>query len=366
MEVDHMKIESIETFTTRNLSFVRVTSKDGLQGYGQIAPYHANISALVLHQQIAPHALGADCNEIEALSAACIREEHKFPGSYICRAVGGLDTALWDLKGKRLGKSVCELVGGQPRKVEVYGSSMKRDISPEDEAERLKRLQDTHGYRAFKIRIGSNFGNDVDVYPGRSEQVVKAVRAAIGDETLLYVDANSGLTPGKAIETGRMLAKYGVCHFEEPCPYTELEWTKQVADALDIPVTGGEQDTDLAQFKRMIGMRAVDIVQPDICYVGGFSRALEVAKMAEAAGMTCTPHAANLSMLTIFTLHMVAAIPNAGKYMEYTIEQDAWTNNLFKEPLEVRDGKVQVPEGAGWGVTIRPEWLANAEYQISR
>ncbi|SFL73738.1 L-alanine-DL-glutamate epimerase [Paenibacillus sp. 1_12] len=360
-----MKIESIETFTTRNLSFVRVTSEDGLQGYGQIAPYHANISALVLHQQIAPHALGADCDEIEALSAACIREEHKFPGSYICRAVGGLDTALWDLKGKRLGKSVTELVGGKPRMVDVYGSSMKRDISPEAEAERIKRLQDTYGYGAFKIRIANNFGNDVDVYPGRTEQVVKAVREAIGDKTPLYVDANSGFTPRKAIETGRMLAQYGVCHFEEPCPYTELEWTKQVADALDIPVTGGEQDTDLAQFRRMIGMRAVDIVQPDICYVGGFSRAMEVAKIAESFGMTCTPHAANLSMLTIFTLHMVAAIPNAGTHMEYTIEQDAWTNNLFMEPLEVRDGKVQVPEGPGWGVTIRPEWLAHAEYQIS-
>jgi len=361
-----MKIKSIETFTTKFLSFVRVTSEDGLQGYGQIAPYHANISALVLHQQIAPHALGADCNEIAALAETCVREEHKFPGSYICRAVGGLDTALWDLKGKRLGKSVCELLGGQPRKVEVYGSSMKRNISPADEAERIKRLKETNGYGAFKIRIANNFGNDVDVYPGRTEQVVQAVRAAVGPDTLLYVDANSGFTPEKAIETGRMLDQYGVCHFEEPCPYMELEWTKQVADALDIPVTGGEQDTDLAQFKRMIGMRAVDIVQPDICYVGGLSRALEVAKMAEAAGMTCTPHAANLSMLTIFTLHMVAAIPNAGKYMEYTIEQDEWTKNLFIEPMEVIDGKVQVPEGPGWGVTIRPEWLAQAEYRISQ
>ncbi|MDF2961308.1 MAG: mandelate racemase/muconate lactonizing enzyme family protein [Paenibacillus sp.] len=360
-----MKIKSIETFTTKQLSVVRVTAEDGMQGYGQIAPYHANISALVLHQQLAAHALGADANEIEALSAACIREEHKFPGSYICRALGGLDTALWDLKGKRLGKSVCELLGGQPRKVEVYGSSMKRNISPQEEAERIKRLKETRGFRAFKIRIGNNFGNDTDVYPGRTEEVVRAVRAAIGDDTLLYVDANSGYTPNKAIETGHMLAQYGVCHFEEPCPYMELEWTKWVADALDIPVTGGEQDTDLAQFRRMIEMRAVDIVQPDICYAGGLSRAIEVAKMADAVGMTCTPHAANLSMLTVFTLHMVAAIPNAGTYMEYTIEEDAWTGGLFTQPLEVHDGKVQVPEGPGWGITVSPDWLAKAEYRIS-
>lgn len=360
-----MKIKSIETFTTSQLSVVRVTSQDGLQGYGQIAPYHANISALVLHQQVAPHALRADCSEIEALSAAIIREEHKFPGSHLCRAVGGLDTALWDLKGKREGKSVCELLGGRPRKVEVYGSSMRRDISPGEEGERLRRLQETEGFRAFKIRIASNFGHDKDVYPGRSEQVVRAARAAVGDDTSLFVDANSGFTPGKAIETGDMLAQYGVCHFEEPCPYTELEWTKQVADALDVPVTGGEQDTDLAQFRRMIAMRAVDVVQPDICYVGGLSRALEVARMAESAGMLCMPHAANLSMLAVFTLHMVAAIPNAGDYMEYTIEQDAWTKGLFTEPLAVSDGRVHVPEGPGWGITVNPQWLEKAEYRIS-
>lgn len=360
-----MKIKRIETFTTRQLSVVRVTSEDGLQGYGQLAPYHANISAFVLHQQVAPHALGADADEIEALAERVIREEHKFPGSYICRAVGGLDTALWDLKGKRQGKSVSELLGGQPGKVKIYGSSMKRNISPRDEADRIQRLMETQGIEAFKIRIANNFASDVDVYPGRSEEVVREVRAAIGDKTQLYVDANSGLTPAKAIDTGKMLAQYGVCHFEEPCPYMELEWTKQVADALDIPVTGGEQDTDLAQFRRMMQMRAVDIVQPDICYVGGLSRALEVAKMADAAGMICMPHAANLSMLTVFTMHMVSAIPNAGKYMEYTIEEDAWTKGLFVEPLIVSDGQVQVPQGPGWGITVNPDWLEKAEYQFS-
>lgn len=360
-----MKIKRIETFTKKQLSIVRVTTEDGMQGYGQIAPYHANISALVLHQQAAQHALGADANDIAAVSEKIIREEHKFPGSYICRAAGGIDTALWDLLGKREDKSVAELLGGTVKEIAVYGSSMKRNISPQAEAERIKRLQAERGIEAFKIRIANNFGNDVDVYPGRSEEVVRAVRSAIGDRGLLFVDANSGYTPQKAIETGKMLEQYGVTHFEEPCPYMELEWTKQVADKLDIPVTGGEQDTDLAQFRRMIHMRAVDIVQPDICYAGGLSRALEVARMAEAVQMPCMPHAANLSMVTVFTMHMASAIPNAGAYMEYTIEEDNWTKDLFREPLHVADGKVQVPSGPGWGVTVNPKWLEQADYQVS-
>lgn len=163
-----------------------------------------------------------------------------------------------------------------------------------------------------------------------------------------------------------MLEQQGVCHYEEPCPYPELEWTKQVADALDVAVTGGEQDTDMAHWKRMISMHAVDIVQPDICYIGGLSRALEVAKLAQYAGMTCTPHAANHSMVTVFTMHMVAAIPNAGTFMEYSIESDSWTESLFTSKLQVSNGQVQVPDGPGWGVTINPEWLEKTDYQISQ
>jgi len=364
-----LKIRSIETFSNEKLCIVRIRSDDGFEGYGQTAPYHANISALVLHQQLSPHVLGKEVNDpqdIAALAETCIVREHKFPGSYLCRAVAGIETALWDLLGKREGLGVCELLGGKPRAVEVYGSSMRRDIAPEQEAERLARLKQTSGFRAFKIRIGNNFGYNEDVWPGRTEQIVPAVRRAIGDETLLYADANSGFTPERAIEVGRMLEQYGVCHYEEPCPYPELEWTKQVADALEIPVAGGEQDTDLAHWKRMIAMHAVDIVQPDICYIGGLSRALKVANMANEHGMTCTPHAANLSLVTVFTLHMMAVIPNAGRFMEFTIENDAWTRDLYAKPLEVREGRVMVPEGPGWGVDINTGWLHQAEYRISQ
>ncbi|MDQ1914743.1 mandelate racemase/muconate lactonizing enzyme family protein [Paenibacillus sp. GD4] len=361
-----MKIKSIETFDSGYVCIVRVKTDDGQEGIGQIAPYHSNISALVLHQQISRHALGKDADLIEELGELIIRAEHKYPGSYVCRALGGLDTALWDLKGKRLNKSVCELLGGDRRPIDVYGSSMKRDISPEDEADRLKRLQDKHGYNAFKFRIGKSFGNDVDVFNGRTEQIIPAVRKALGDNTLLYADANSGFTPARAIEVGRLLEQHGIVHYEEPCPYPWLEWTKQVADALDVAVAGGEQDTDLAQFQRMISMRAVDVVQPDICYIGGLSRALEVARMAEEAGMACTPHAANLSMVTVFTMHMVAAIPNAGPFMEFCVESIPWAEELFTSSFEVRDGKVMIPDGPGWGVTVRPEWLEKAHYRISQ
>jgi L-alanine-DL-glutamate epimerase-like enolase superfamily enzyme len=361
-----MKIHSLETFTRDHLSIVRVRTDDGAEGIGQISPFNADISAQVFHRQIAPHALNADPLEIERLADHCIEANYKFPGTYVCRALTGLDTALWDLRGKLEGKSVCALLGGLPHPFTVYGSSMRRDITPEDEADRLARLRQSFGYRAFKIRVGKVCGHDEDEWPGRTEALVPAVRRAIGGDAVLLVDGNSCYTTKRAIEVGQMLESYNVGHFEEPCPYWELEWTAEVSAALDVPVAGGEQDYDLNQWRRIVDMRAVDIVQPDICYIGGLTRALRVAKMADEAGLPCVPHSANLSMVTVFTLHMMGAIPNAGPHVEFSIEPTTWTDNLFTPALEVRDGKVDIPAGPGWGVDINPDWLSGAAYQISK
>lgn len=181
------------------------------------------------------------------------------------------------------------------------------------------------------------------------------------------LDSRLHYTPPRAIEVGRILEAHHYGHFEEPCPYPELEWTAEVAAALSIPVAGGEQDTDLAQFRRMIRMDAVDIVQPDICYIGGVTRARQVAVMAAERGKPCTPHAANRSLVTVFTMHLLAALPNAGPFMEFSIEPAAWADALFEPRLEAVDGCVPFPDlGPGWGVRVRPEWLEAAERQESR
>jgi len=157
-----MIIKSLETFTRGHLSMVRVRTDSGAEGIGQMSPFNADISATVFHRQVASLALGADALDTESLAIRVIEGTYKFPGTYVCRALTGLDTALWDLRGKLEGKSVCELLGGKPRPLTPYGSSMRRDITPQDEAKRLARLRDTYGYRAFKIRIGKVVGHDED------------------------------------------------------------------------------------------------------------------------------------------------------------------------------------------------------------
>jgi L-alanine-DL-glutamate epimerase-like enolase superfamily enzyme len=364
-----MKIRKIETFCKPFVGFVRVTAEDGAQGWGQMSAYNADITAQVLHRQVVPWSLGQDAQAIDTLLDRIQEREHKFPSSYLCRAMAGLDTALWDLRGKRERKSVCELIGGSPRAIRAYASSMKRDITPRDEAARLCTLRDRYGFDAFKFRVGAECGHDVDEWPGRTEAMIPEMRRSLGPDVTLLADANGGFSPARAIEVGRMLEDHGIVHFEEPCLYWEFDDTRKVRDALALDVTGGEQDCWIPTWRHMIDMRVVDIVQPDVCYVGGLSRTLRVAALAHAAGLPCTPHSANLSMVTLFTMHLLTAIPNAGKYLELSIEGPdyyPWQEGLFLgDPYAVRDGKVTISGEPGWGVDIDPAWLADATYQQS-
>ena len=365
-----MKIVRLETFANAFVGFVRVTADTGEEGWGQLSTYHSDITAQIFHRQVAPWALGADALEgLDDLLDRITEREHKFPGSYLRRALAGLDTALWDLRGKVEGKPVVALLGGRPGKLRAYASSMKRDITPQQEAERLCRLRDEKGFDAFKWRVGAECGRDVDEWPGRTETIVPTVARALGEGMAKLVDANSGFSPARAIEVGHLLEDEGITHFEEPCPYWELEQTREVADALEIDVTGGEQDCDLPTWRHMIAMGAVDIIQPDVMYLGGLSRTLRVAKMGADAGLPCTPHCANLSLVTMCTMHLLGAIPNAGKYLEFSIEGAdyyPWQEGLFLgDPYRIADGKATIPDAPGWGVEINPAWLDAAEYEAS-
>ena len=367
-----MKISLIESFCTEFVGFVRVTAEDGSIGWGQLSTYNADITQKVLHRQVAPWVLGRDVSTaalLDDLLDLVTEKEHKFPGSYLRRAMAGFDTAIWDCYGRQQGKPVAALLGGSAGQLRAYASSMKRDITPQDEAARMCDLRDRYGFDAFKVRAGAEVGRNRDEWPGRTEMMIRTMRQQMGESAALLIDANSCYSPERAIEVGQILQDHGFCHFEEPCPYWELEQTKQVTETLDIDVTGGEQDCDLPTWRRMIDMRAVDILQPDILYLGGISRTLRVVNMAASAGLPVTPHCANLSMVTLFTMHLLRAIPNAGHYLEFSIEGPdyyPWQERLFvNTPYKIDNGHASVTEAPGWGVEINPTWLEASHYQKS-
>ena len=195
-----MKIIKLETFTKSFVSFVKLTIENGLFGYGQMSTYHADITSQIFHKQVAPWVLGKKWEEFEDIENLILEKEHKFPGSYLLRAIAGLDTALWDLKGKINELPVVSIIGGSPGSLRIYGSSMKRDITAKDEASRLKILQDEKGVNAFKFRIGSECGRGKDEWDGRTRDIVKTINKELDKSTSKLVDANSCYSANQAIE----------------------------------------------------------------------------------------------------------------------------------------------------------------------
>ncbi|MEE2774596.1 MAG: mandelate racemase/muconate lactonizing enzyme family protein [Pseudomonadota bacterium] len=366
---EEIKIKKLETFTTEYISVVKLTMEDESAGWGQMSTYCADISAKIFHRQVAPHVLGKVFVSFHDMESFVLEREHKFPGSYLLRAIAGLDTALWDWIGKKKEVPVTSLIGGVAGQVPAYASSMKRDITPSAEAQRLCRLRDQFGFKAFKFRVGSECGRGEDQWDGRTEEIISLVPKELGPDCIKMVDANSCYGANQAIEIGKKLEANGIVHFEEPCPYWLPYETKKVTDALKIDVTGGEQDCDFRVWREIIEKNIVDVVQPDVMYMGGLTRSLEIARMAAKKNITCTPHAANLSLVTVCTLHFLNAIENGGNFLEFSIEGEdyyPWQMNLFTgDPFSITDGSLTISDRPGWGVTFNPGWLDGSKYQCS-
>lgn len=361
-------ISEIETLRRGNIVVVRIRTDDGLEGIGQTAPYAAETTEQVLHSMVAPYFLGRNPFDCEALISGFVRLHYKFLGGFLNRALSGVDTALWDIMGKAAGRPVFELLGGRARtEVPVYLSSMVRSTTPGQESDRLGRQIDEDGYSAVKIRVGTPLGADVDEWSGRTEAIIPHMRNALPASVQISADANGGFTVGRAISVGRMLEDHGYFHFEEPCPYPEIEQTAQVARELDIPVSGGEQDSSLTQLARMIRTGSVDIVQPDIGYLGGVTLARKVAVLAEAAGIPCTLHCANHSLLQVFSLHVATAMPSCHQPQEWSAERPDWAQNIYDPVLEVRNGSLQARDDRpGWGIELSPDFLKASSKRISQ
>ena len=356
-----MKITEITPLLLDPTLLVRANTDAGIVGWGECSPMNGRVIAAHIRHSLAPIVVGRDPFDVEALVEDLFVRTYKIAGQSQAIAASGIEIALWDIMGKALEAPIYKLLGGAYRKrIRMYASSMRRDISPRGEAERLARLVAEQGFTAVKVRVGRTYGFDADAAPGRSVEVVREVRTRLGDDVEIMVDGNSCFSAPRAIELGRRLEEFSIFHFEEPCPYTDLDATAKVARALDVPIAGGEQDWDLRRFKEMLEKQAVDIVQPDVIKAGGFSLCKKVAALAEAFGCICTPHQTQ-PLGTIATLHFAAATPCCRYSQEYNIEPHAIGDRLFRNPVPVVDGHMAVPESPGLGVEINEEILSRAE-----
>jgi L-alanine-DL-glutamate epimerase-like enolase superfamily enzyme len=222
--------------------------------------------------------------------------------------------------------------------------------------------------RAVKIKIGGLMYHTADMHavgpPGRTEAMIPLVRETFGDDMVLYADSNSFYSVEGAIRAGKLLEEYDYQFFEEPVPFHWYEETKQVADALSIPVAGGEQEFSLHGFRWLIANDGLEIVQPDVFYFGGMVRSMKVALMAKAFGKSCTPHMSGGDLGFLYMMHFASALPNAMPHHEF---KGFRTNIVFDcktSPLQSVNGVVKVPTGPGSGVDIDPDFID--KFQVVR
>jgi L-alanine-DL-glutamate epimerase-like enolase superfamily enzyme len=313
----------------------------------------------VFLNRVAPFFIGKDARELEPLLWELYRhnDNYKYQGLALWVCVAAAEFAIIDLLGKLTNRSIGDLLGGvHRREIAVYRASAVRGNRPEEEVADLKKLVAETGAKAIKFRLGGRMSKNADSLPHRTERLIPMVREAFGKEMTLYADSNSSYDVSKAIEIGRLMEEYDYGFYEEPCRFDHFEDTKAVADALRIPVAGGEQEFSAYGFRWMIANRGVDIVQPDLHYHGGFIRSMRIARMAHAAGLLCTPHMSGSGLGYLDAAHFASCIPNPVPFTEFKGDSDIPVTSETSS-LKCINGIVTLPSGPGFGITIDPAFV---------
>jgi L-alanine-DL-glutamate epimerase-like enolase superfamily enzyme len=354
-------IESIELLKSEKFFIVRSRSKDGTVG---LALPNEKIGFLypMLLQQVIPFFIGKDARDLEALldGVYVYDSNYKMQGLPFWCCVAWVEFSLLDLLGKTAQKHVSMLFGGKVRdRIPIYVASGNRETTPEEEVKILQRRIAETGARAVKFKVGGRMSRNRDSMPNRSEDLIELSRKVLGDQITIQADANGSFDAAKAIEVGKRLEAINAYLFEEPCPFDDLDSTKQVADALTIPISGGEQESSEYRFAWMIKHQAVQIVQPDLHYYGGYIRATRVARMAAAANIPITTHISSGNTGFADMANFFSFIPNMGKFQELKSGVEA-TGRFFDPPVIVKDGYLNVPTAPGFGMVHTDELLKNA------
>jgi L-alanine-DL-glutamate epimerase-like enolase superfamily enzyme len=343
-------IDSIRLLRNNGSYFIHVRSKDGAEGIS-LDNGRAGLTHPILHELIIPYLAGKDIRGLEAhlWELYRFRSNYKLQGLLFWSAQAAVEFAILDLLGRIAGKSMGDLLGGVVRReVPFYVASGRRDSTPQQEVEYLQGLIHETGAKAVKFRLGGRMSRNADALPGRTTNLISLARKTLGSAIDLHGDANSSYDPPQAIEIGRLMEEHNFVYFEEPCPFDHLEDTRTVADALTIPVAGGEQEFSERRFRWMIYNRGVDIVQPDLFYYGGMIRSLRVARMAALARMPTTVHISG-GFGFIYMLHFASVVPDIGRYQEYKRNIERYAG-WFEPKLQIRDGALTVPQGPGVGI----------------
>lgn len=357
-------IESLELLKYNNSYICRVRSRDGAEG---ISVAHTGIDTLypIFLKNLQPFFLGKDARELDLIleKVFIYGFNFRYNGISLGLPLATIEFAILDMLGRIARKPAGQLIGEiHNPEVGIYVATEWREKPVEESLRLIQGAVAQYDAKALKIKIGGLMFMTTDMYAqgpaGRTEKIIPLVRKTFGDDMALYADSNSFYSVPEAIRVGRLLEQYKFRYFEEPVMFDHLEEIKQVADALTLPVSNGEQDYSYYGFRWLLAHDGLDIVQPDNYYFGGLIRSMKVARMAHAFGKQIVPHMSGGGLGYLYNIHFVSAVPNAGEHHEFKGFKSLAQFECKTSPLKVANGKIKVPTGPGFGVDFDPAWVA--------
>ena len=355
LKITDLHVMRIGSEGTNNWMFVKIETDAGIHGWGEASLQYKDDALLGEFAAFKRFLLGKNPFEIERIWTSLYRRVTWSGGAVTTSAISAIDLALWDIKGKALGVPVYELLGGKSHdKIRMYANGWPRkDNTPEGIAEGVKRVVD-QGYEALKF------------YPFRGAQVatieriqhgvalVEAAREAAGSQIEIGIDIRARLNIWSARRVAQELEPYNIAWMEEPILWDNPEALAQFAREVNVPIATGEQLYTRWDFRPLLELNAVGIIQPDICHAGGITELKKIAAMAETYYVTVAPHNSNGPISTIASLHLDLCIHNSLMQEIFVSSIDRY-NKVLTPPIEVIDGHCVPPEGPGWGVDLRED-----------
>ncbi len=361
-----MKITGLKTFMQRvgdrPRLLVRVDTDEGISGWGEAYNHGPDRALTPVLEYLWPQVEGIDPRRIEFIYQKLLQSSRFPPGAIGLAAISALEHALWDISGKAAGLPVYMLLGGNVRdRVRVY-CGVYTAPDPKELLERAQSLHARYGFTAFKLspfRRGLHAGRWGNVCTAAAEYFA-ALRAISPAEWEFAFDAHAKIfEPYQAIQLGNALAPYDPLFFEEPIRPEHIPAWGRLRGALKAPLATGESLYARFEFLSLLAAGGADIIQPDICVVGGMSEMRRIAALAEAHFVTVAPHNPMGPLATAVNVHFSAAQPNF-KILEYKLpEQAVWA----VDPYLPRDGHLELrPDRPGWGMDIDERALAKDDY----
>jgi len=318
---DPLVIEAVEVLQPADDKYVvRVRARRGAVGLAVGNELQMGSLYPILQQRITPFLVGKDARDWERLLDGVYvhASNYKMQGLPFWLPLASVEFAVIDLLGRAAGRSAAQLLGGPVREaVEVDEAFNDRERTAEESVARMAASLERTGARAAKFKVGGRMSRNADALPARTDAIVPLARKVLGDDLILYADSNGSYDVAEAIQVGRLLEAHHVAFFEEPVPFDRFEDTKAVADTLTIPIAGGEQDASAYNLRWALAHDALQVVQPDLFYFGGFVRSIRIARMPAALGRDCTPHISGTGLGFLYMLHFAACVPHIGPHQEF-------------------------------------------------